>query len=100
MVIKKAQKKKVIIFNKFDLCDQKATGKIIEDYRKLGLLCYPVSAKTHINMKEMVAWLKSTIPPKYKTVGTWMMVCGMPNVGKSTIINQLRTISDLENKAG
>jgi len=26
------------------------------------------------------------------------MACGVPNVGKSSIINQIRSISDLENK--
>ncbi len=29
-----------------------------------------------------------------------MAICGMPNVGKSTIINQVRMVSDLENKRG
>lgn len=27
---------------------------------------------------------------KFATVGMWLMICGMPNVGKSTTINQLR----------
>lgn len=27
-----------------------------------------------------------------------MMICGIPNVGKSSIINQIRNVSDLENK--
>ena len=40
------------------------------------------------------------MPQKYFTVGRWMMICGMPNVGKSTIINELRQISpDLQNKS-
>ena len=29
-------------------------------------------------------------PTKYPTVGLWMMVGGVPNVGKSTFLNQLR----------
>ena len=33
MIIKRNQKKKHIIFNKFDLCDQKKTQKIINDYQ-------------------------------------------------------------------
>lgn len=27
---------------------------------------------------------------KFATIGLWLMICGMPNVGKSTLINQLR----------
>lgn len=51
-------------------------------------------------MRSLLDKLKMELPPKYKTVGLWMQICGMPNVGKSTIINQIRTISDLENKRG
>ena len=28
--------------------------------------------------------------PAFKTIGSWMMIGGMPNVGKSTVINALR----------
>ena len=36
-IIKANQKKKHIIFNKFDLCDQKKTIKIIQDYQDYGI---------------------------------------------------------------
>jgi ribosome biogenesis GTPase A len=29
-------------------------------------------------------------PVKYPTIGLWMMVGGVPNVGKSTLLNKLR----------
>ena len=31
-------------------------------------------------------------------MGLWFMAYGMPNVGKSSILNQLRNISDLQSK--
>jgi ribosome biogenesis GTPase A len=99
-IIRKAQKKKIIIFNKIDLCDQTRTKKIIDDYNRLGIHCYYMSAKTHENMKNLMEYIKSNLPLKYKTVGIWLMICGMPNVGKSTIINQIRSVSDLENRKG
>ena len=49
-------------------------------------------------MRKMLAYLRDNFTSKYKQVGLWSMICGTPNVGKSSIINQLRSISDLENK--
>lgn len=61
-------------------------------------MCYYLSAKTHENMRNLVGYIKDNLPSKYRTVGTWMMICGMPNVGKSTLINQMRSTSDLEKR--
>lgn len=35
--------------------------------------------------------------PQFKTVGAWLMIGGIPNVGKSTIINSLRSKDDTIN---
>ena len=49
-------------------------------------------------MRRMLGYLKDNYRNKYNQVGLWLMTCGTPNVGKSSLINQLRGISDLENK--
>ena len=49
-------------------------------------------------MRKIIGFLKEKYRMKYKQVGLWLMVCGTPNVGKSSIINQIRSISDLEKK--
>ena len=38
----------------------------------------------------MINHIKNNINPQFKTIGNWMMIGGIPNVGKSTIINTLR----------
>jgi ribosome biogenesis GTPase A len=43
----------------------------------------------------MLGYLKDNYRNKYNQVGLWLMTCGTPNVGKSSMINQLRGISDL-----
>lgn len=48
----------------------------------------------------MIGALKNSYKGKYDKVGLWLCVCGMPNVGKSSIIKQMRMVSDLENKSG
>lgn len=98
LIIKKSQKEKLIIFNKYDLCDPAKTDKIIKDYNDYGIKCFAVSTRQHDDMRKILGYLKEHYRMKYKQVGLWLMVCGTPNVGKSSIINQIRSISDLENK--
>jgi ribosome biogenesis GTPase A len=50
-------------------------------------------------MRKIILILKEKYQSKYKQVGLWFMAYGMPNVGKSSILNQLRNISNLENKS-
>ena len=38
----------------------------------------------------MLKVLSDSCPTKFRTVGAWVMIGGMPNIGKSTIINSLR----------
>jgi ribosome biogenesis GTPase A len=52
-----------------------------------------LSAKTHTNIKKIIELIKRENNPKFKTVGTWCMIGGVPNVGKSTLINTFRQLS-------
>ena len=49
-------------------------------------------------MKRLYDMIGQITLPAFKTIGSWMMIGGMPNVGKSTVINALRAknISDGE----
>lgn len=51
-------------------------------------------------MRKIIGVLRANYDRKYEKVGLWLGICGMPNVGKSTIINQVRMISDLKSKTG
>ena len=95
LIIKRHQKEKLIIFNKYDLCDTTKTDKIIKDYNDYGIKCFAVSSQNHDDMRKILAYLKENYKFKYKQVGLWLMACGTPNVGKSSLINQIRSISDL-----
>jgi len=88
------QMKRIIIFNKFDLCNQNQTKKIVENYTKGKNIKYMfASAKTSQNINKIIDLIIRENNPKFKTVGTWCMIGGIPNVGKSTIINTFRTMS-------
>lgn len=58
LIIKKNQKEKLIIFNKYDLCDPKKTDKIIKDYNDYGIKCFAVSTLNHDDMRKVLGYLK------------------------------------------
>jgi hypothetical protein len=49
-----------------------------------------LSTKENKNINKLVQVLSNDCPTRFKTVGAWVMIGGMPNIGKSTIINSLR----------
>lgn len=84
--------KRIILFNKFDLCDQKKTELIIKNNFKDKEVMV-LSAKTHSNIRKILDRIGKE-KKEFSTIGIWAMVCGIPNVGKSSIINVFRAISN------
>lgn len=90
MMLEEFKKPKIIIFNKYDLCNQRITNQYIENLKKAKIESIAVSAENKKNISKILGLAKSIKPIKYNTVGMWLMIGGMPNVGKSSIINALR----------
>ena len=86
-------KPKLILLNKLDLCSISYTQKILEKIKENGENAFMYSAHTHQNINLLLNYVKNTVPGKFKTVGSWIMVGGVPNVGKSSIINSFRKYS-------
>jgi ribosome biogenesis GTPase A len=60
-----------------------------------------MSAKTHTNIKKIIDLVIREHKPQFKTIGTWCMIGGVPNVGKSTLINTFRQLSqDIKELSG
>lgn len=90
-IIKSKQKKKIVIFNKYDLCDNPVTLKAIKRLQSQGVSAMPTSAINRLNLRKQIELARLENPPKYQqTVGNWLMIGGMPNIGKSTILNTMR----------
>jgi len=90
-------KPRILIMTKYDMCDQKITDEIIDFYRQKGYTVIPVDL---INNKNIAAIIDETnkISKKInierekkglKPRNIRALVVGAPNVGKSTLINQL-----------
>lgn len=89
-------KKKILIFSKYDLCDKEVTNKFIKYYEELGYTVVTTELantnkrlildKTEELMKD---YFKKQEEKGLKRRNIRVLVIGVPNAGKSTLINKL-----------
>lgn len=97
-------KKRILIMTKYDLCDKSETNKFIKFYEDKGYIVVPVDLTSTKNVPEIIDKTKEIMKDeieKRKVKGllerkTRVLVIGVPNAGKSTLINKLVG----KNKAG
>ena len=104
------QKPHLVILNKSDLADKEMTEKWAAFYKKLGTPCIAFSVKEKSNVNILKNQIKNVMREKtehWKSRGMIgrsikFMLVGIPNVGKSAIINRLvsNAKAKVENKPG
>ena len=91
-------KPRIMVFTKYDLCDKKETDKFVEYYESLGhkvICCDLINNNNVINkiIEESNIILKEMNEKRaskgLKPRAIRALVIGVPNVGKSTLINRL-----------
>ena len=85
-------KRRLVIYNKVDLADPSANDKLKEQCQIDGVDAMFISATGRgrkAGVTKLVNWLQEESRGRFQTTGTLAMIYGMPNVGKSTLINAL-----------
>ncbi|EIA20815.1 ribosome biogenesis GTPase YlqF [Listeria fleischmannii] len=104
------QKKRVIILNKSDAADEKITAEWVAHFKEKGLLAVPVNAQQGKNLHAIERAAQELMAEKFarqkergmRPRAIRAMILGIPNVGKSTLINRLvkKNIAKTGNKPG
>jgi len=94
-----ARKQRIVVLSCEDLADPHATREWVAWYAARGRLAIPVNGKDQASVRRLRAPLGQTRTGEGVTRA---IVVGIPNTGKSTIINGLvgRTAAKTEDKAG
>ncbi|MDV6376735.1 ribosome biogenesis GTPase YlqF [Sporosarcina sp. GW1-11] len=104
------QKPRLLILNKMDLADEAQTKRWIAYFEKQGFRTVAINSFEGVGLQTVTKAAKEILQPKYDRMkkrgirpgAIRAMIVGIPNVGKSTLINRLakKNIAQTGNKPG
>ena len=102
-------KEKVVLLNKADLANPQITKEWIKHYKKMGIDAIPITCTHKGDKKRIIVAIENASKPKVEAMKkrgvkkvVRVMVLGVPNVGKSTLLNMISgyNAAKTENRPG
>lgn len=103
-------KKQIVVLNKTDLADEQITSEWLQYFKTKNITAVAIEANSTNGVKRLLNTINAInrdVQEKYRQKGrtgyvTKAMIFGIPNVGKSTIINSLsgKKTAKVENRPG
>lgn len=90
-MVQARNKPRLIVLTKSDLTDLTSQTKIQQIFANRGMSSTHTVATRPKNVKRIIAKAVKGVKTKFKVSAALLLVVGMPNAGKSTLINTLRT---------
>ena len=104
------KKPKIVLLNKCDIADDKATAKWVAYYKSLGVFALPVDCRSGKGLNAYLPLVKNVLKDKIERnrekgmagKPLRVMVVGIPNTGKSSFINRMagKNRAKVADKAG
>lgn len=90
-------KPRLVLLNKADMADKEITNQWIQYFKENGIEALAINSQAGVGMKEIVVAAKKILNEKFERMrakgikprAIRAMIVGIPNAGKSTLINRL-----------
>ena len=103
-------KKKIVLLNKSDLADEKQTQRWISYFKKNNIVAIPTDSNLGKGTKEVLKYVQKLMEEELERAASKgrtkrnirIMIIGIPNVGKSSLINRLvnKKTAEVGNRPG
>ena len=86
-------KHRIVVLNKQDLVPKLVVRKSVSLLELQGTAVLSTSALNNSNVSAVMSFISDNVRAKFKSLGVTVMVTGLPNTGKSTLLNAMRSLA-------